>query len=84
MTDDAESREEGIVLKRKLLRRNLKIGSWNVHTLRQAGKLEEMCDEASRYKLDLVGVQEVRERPIRSVIWGRVTKATLPRSPVDS
>ena len=60
MTDDAESQEEGIVLKRKLLWRNLKIGSWNVRTLRQAEKLKELCDDASRYKLDLVDVQEVR------------------------
>jgi len=57
MTDKAESREEAFVVKRKLFRRNLKIGSWK---LRQAGKLKELCDEASRYKLDLVGVQEVR------------------------
>lgn len=32
----------------------------NVRTLRQTGKLKELCDEASRYKLDIVGVQEVR------------------------
>ena len=60
MTDDVQSRGEAIVLKRKLLRRGPKIGSWNVRTLRQTGKLKELCDEGSRCKLDLVGVQEVR------------------------
>ena len=60
MTGAAESRKEDTVLKRKLLRQNLKIGSWNVRTLRQTGKLKELCDEAFRYKLDIVGAQEVR------------------------
>ena len=60
MTGVVESRKEDTVLKRKLPRQNLKIGSWNVRTLRQTGKLKELCDEASRYRLDIVGVQEVR------------------------
>ena len=60
MTGVVESRKEDTVLKRKLLRQNLKIGSWNVRTLRQTGKLNELCDKASRYRLDIVGVQEVR------------------------
>ena len=60
MTGVVKSRREDTVLKRKLLRQNLKIGSWNVRTLRQTGKLNELCDKASRYRLDIVGVQEVR------------------------
>ena len=60
MTGVVESRKEDTVLKRKLLRQNLKIGSWNVRTLRQTGKLKEQCDESSRYRLDIEGVQEVR------------------------
>ena len=60
MTDVVESRKEDTVLKRKLLQQNLKIGSCNVQTLRQTGKLKELYDEASRYRLDIVGVQEVR------------------------
>ena len=44
-----ESRKEDITLKRKSLLPNLKAGSWNVCTLRQTGKLKELCDEASRY-----------------------------------
>ena len=60
MTGVVENRKEDTVLKRKLLRQNLKVGSWNVRTLRQTGKLNELCDEASRYRLDIVGVQEVR------------------------
>lgn len=60
MTDGAESREEGVTLRRKLLRQNLKVATWNVRTLLQPGKLKELCDEATLYQLDLVGVQEVR------------------------
>ena len=48
MTGVVESRKEGTVLKRKLLRQNLKIGGRNVRTVRQTGKLKELCDEASR------------------------------------
>ena len=60
MTTDTESRKEGVSLRRKLLRQQLRVGSWNVRTLLQPGKLKELCDEASLYRLDLVGIQEVR------------------------
>ena len=60
MTDGAESLTEGTTLKRKLLRRHLRIGSWNVQTLHQTGKLKELDDEATHFDLDVVGVQEVR------------------------
>jgi exonuclease III len=44
-----------------LLRQNLKVATWNVRTLLlQPGKLKELCDEATLYQLDLVGVQEGR------------------------
>ena len=64
-----KSRKEDTVLKRKLLRQNLKIGSWNARTLTRTGKITELCDKASRYRLDIVGVQEVR--------WGGQGKLRL-------
>ena len=42
VTGAVESQKEDTVLKRKLLWQNLKIGSWNVRTLRQTGKLKEL------------------------------------------
>ena len=60
MTSVAEGRKEDTALKRKLSRQNLKIGGWNVRTLRQSGKLKELFNETFRYPLDIVGVQEVR------------------------
>ena len=62
MTGVVESRKEDTALKRKLLWQNLKSGSWNVRTLRQMAKLKELCNEAFRYRLDIVRVQEVRWR----------------------
>jgi len=36
------------------------LGTWNVRSLYRAGKLMTTARELARYKLDLVGVQEVR------------------------
>lgn len=36
------------------------IGFWNVRTLYQAGKLRQLTAEAERYKVDILGVSEVR------------------------
>jgi len=66
MTVGTESREDGVNLrgnsKWKLLdcKRRMRVGTWNVRTLLQPGKLKELCDNAERYHLDIVGVQEVR------------------------
>jgi hypothetical protein len=38
------------------IRREMKLGTWNVRSLYRAGSLKT----AARYKLDVVGVQEVR------------------------
>jgi len=40
--------------------RELKIGTWNVRSLYRAGSLKAATREIARYKLDVVGVQEVR------------------------
>jgi hypothetical protein len=39
---------------------DLRFGTWNVRSIYRAGSLRTMADVVSKYKLDLVGVQEVR------------------------
>jgi len=41
-------------------KRNILLGTWNVRSLYRAGSLTAATRELARYKLDLVGVQEVR------------------------
>ena len=36
------------------------IGTWNVRTLNRTGKIEELTNELSRYKWDIVGLSETR------------------------
>jgi exonuclease III len=38
----------------------MRFGTWNVRSLYRAGSLMTVSRELARYKLDLVGVQEVR------------------------
>ena len=38
----------------------MKLGTWNVRILYRAGSLKAAARELARYKLDVVGVQEVR------------------------
>ena len=38
----------------------MRFGTWNVRTLYSAGSVTAAARELARYKLDLVGVQEVR------------------------
>jgi len=38
----------------------MRVGIWNVRSLYRAGSLTAAARESARYKLDLVGVQEVR------------------------
>ena len=40
--------------------RDILLGTWNVRSLFRAGALMAATRELARYKLDLVGVQEVR------------------------
>jgi exonuclease III len=39
---------------------DMRFGTWNVRSLYRAGSLMIVASEISKYKLDLVGVQEVR------------------------
>jgi hypothetical protein len=43
---------------------NMRFGTWNAKSMYRAGSLRAVREEISKYKLDLVGVQEVR--------WDRV------------
>ena len=40
--------------------RDILLGTWNVRSLYRAGSLMAAARELDRYKLELVGVQEVR------------------------
>ena len=42
------------------IQREMKIGTWNVRSFYRAGSLKGAARELVRYKLDVVGVQEVR------------------------
>jgi exonuclease III len=39
---------------------DITFGTWNVRSLYRASSLRTVAEEISKYKLDLVGVQEVR------------------------
>jgi hypothetical protein len=39
---------------------DMRFGTWNVRSLYRAGSLRTLAEEISKYKLNLVGVQEVR------------------------
>jgi hypothetical protein len=39
---------------------DMRFGSWNIISLYRAGSLLTVATEIAQYKLDLVGVQEVR------------------------
>jgi hypothetical protein len=47
----------------KRLKRNkmdMRFGTWNFRNMYRAGSLRAVGEDISKYKLDLVGVQEVR------------------------
>ena len=48
-------------------KRDMRFGTWNVRSLCRAGSFKAAARELARYKLDLVGVQEVRWEK-----WGTV------------
>ncbi|KAJ4441238.1 hypothetical protein ANN_11089 [Periplaneta americana] len=59
----AEDAGEGHIMKQ----RKLSIGTWNVRTLLQACKLENLKEEVRRNKVDVMGISEVRE-----TVWSAV------------
>jgi len=38
----------------------MRFGTWNVHTLLQAGNMNAIAEEAEKYKIDAVTLQEIR------------------------
>jgi hypothetical protein len=72
----------------KQRKRDMRFGKWNVRSLCRLGSLTAAARELARYKLDLVGVQEVRwgkegtvrgadcnfsmEKETKSSIWNRI------------
>jgi hypothetical protein len=52
-TDSLDKRPKG----KKI---NMRFGTWKVRSMYGAGTLRTVAEEISKYKLDLVGVQEVR------------------------
>jgi len=38
----------------------MKVGSWNVRTMLQAGKMAEIADELLKYDLDITALQQTR------------------------
>ena len=51
---------EGASRSFKKQKRDILLGTWNVRSLYRVGSLTAAARELARYKLDLVGVQEVR------------------------
>jgi exonuclease III len=39
---------------------DMRFGTWNVRSMYRAGSLRAVAEEISKYKLDLVGAQEVK------------------------
>jgi hypothetical protein len=39
---------------------DMRFGTWNVRSMYRTGSLRAVTEETSKYKLDLMGVQEVR------------------------
>jgi exonuclease III len=39
---------------------DMRFGTWNVRSMYLAGSIRAVVEEISKYKIDLVGVQEVR------------------------
>ena len=58
----------------KPVKNTLTVGTWNMQTLRAAGKLELLRNEMKRFKYDIIGISEVRwtgkgETPNGDFIW---------------
>ena len=47
------------LVRSKQRKRDMRFGAWNVRSLYKAGSLTAASRELARYKLDLVGMQEV-------------------------
>ncbi|KAI5722374.1 hypothetical protein M8J76_013841 [Diaphorina citri] len=48
------------MIKKHQLRRKIKIGTWNVKTMAQQGKIYNATKEMRRMKIDILGISEMR------------------------
>ena len=60
MMSRSQTRKEASRRTPLLSSRHLRMGSWNVRTLNETGKLALLREEAAKYYLDVVGISEVR------------------------
>jgi exonuclease III len=52
---------------------DMRFGTWNVRSLYRAGSPVTVSKELSKYKLDLVGVQEIRWEGVGTELPGEYT-----------
>ena len=57
---EGDTGEGDIIQSKQQKKGRLRIGAWNVRTLLQAGKLENLKEEMRRNKVDVMGISEVR------------------------
>jgi exonuclease III len=67
---DTFDRHQATVCK---LRKRVKLATWNVRTLAQGGKLENLKQEASRLNLDILGISEMRWKNSGQINSGEFT-----------
>ena len=60
MTTNGQSRKDADGQIPPSFRKNLRIGSWNVRTLYEAGKTAQTVQEMQKYRLDILGISETR------------------------
>lgn len=62
MTQCSQTHTVDAVRPNRLLtpRTTIKIGTWNVRTMFEAGKAQQIANEMSRYKISLLGISETR------------------------
>jgi exonuclease III len=58
---------------RKQRNMDMRFGTWNIRSLYRVGSLTTVSRELSRYRLDLVGVQEVRWEDSGTIPAGEYT-----------
>lgn len=62
MKDTSQSWKDALILITKIFNAitTTSIGTWNVKTLNQTGKLAQIMKEFKRYILDMLGLSEMR------------------------
>ena len=55
------------------IKKNLRIGTWNVQTLYKTGALQVTVRETEKYELDILAIQEVRWEGQDSIHQGKYT-----------